>query len=77
MDELYEIFLVCKKKISNENKLNHKETKSSKNSDNSHMSRKAQDILNKKIETSLFDVYNKSSDPFWLNLFLIENYQDY
>jgi hypothetical protein len=41
------------------------------------LAKKHQEAVNKKIEASLFDVFTSSPDPFWLNLFLVENCKDY
>jgi hypothetical protein len=45
--------------------------------ENFHMTKKEQEILNKKIESSLFQFLDDSSEPFWLILLLIENSKDF
>jgi hypothetical protein len=39
--------------------------------------KKQQELTYKKIEQKLFNQFNVSKDPYWLNLILIENAKDY
>ena len=72
LDELYEFLLTNrKKKPYKPKKGNNKET------EEQHMSKKDQEILFRRLETDLFELFDKSTHPFWLNLFFIENSKDY
>lgn len=41
------------------------------------LSKKSQDLLDMKIESTLFKLFDQSPEPFWLNLLLIENCKDF
>ncbi len=75
MDDL--IGQIKKVKIEENNKSVSSSSSSKKSIADNRLYKKQQEITYKRIEQKLFNQFNASKDPYWLNLILIENSKDY
>jgi len=73
VDNLFEDLLQIKRQSlveQQENEINNGESET-------RLTRKNQEVIFKKLETELFELFESSPQAYWLNLILIENCRDY